>query len=97
MTATLARLFRRQARPDVGELSFTIELTEDELDGGFVAEVLELPGCMSQGDTFDEAMSNIVDAIAEVLATRLAPQIEAPRRNDGSPVRHVSTHLVTAG
>ena len=30
---------------------------------GYVAEVPELPGCMSQGKTLDEAIVNIKDAI----------------------------------
>ncbi len=30
-----------------------------ELDGGFVVTVPVLPGCISQGDTREEAMTNI--------------------------------------
>jgi len=30
---------------------------------GYVAEVPELPGCVSQGKTLDEAVENIKDAI----------------------------------
>jgi predicted RNase H-like HicB family nuclease len=37
-------------------------LIEDE-DGGFVVEVPSLPGCYSQGDTVDEALENIKEAI----------------------------------
>ena len=39
-----------------------ILLTADE-DGGFVVESLTMPGCISQGDTAEEAMVNIQDAI----------------------------------
>ena len=46
---------------------FTAELTWDEADGWWVAECLDLPGCMSQGRTEDEALANLADAIAEVL------------------------------
>jgi antitoxin HicB len=38
----------------------TIEPDEDDV---FVAESPALPGCISQGKTRDEAMSNIRDAI----------------------------------
>jgi antitoxin HicB len=31
-------------------------------DGGYVAEIKDLPGCMTQGETADEAMSNIEEA-----------------------------------
>jgi len=33
--------------------------------GGFVATVPDLPGCMSDGDTPEEAMHNVMDAIEE--------------------------------
>ena len=35
--------------------------------GGFVSYVVELPGCVSQGDTEREALANLDDAIACVL------------------------------
>jgi len=38
-------------------------LSQDE-DGIWIAEVPSLPGCNSQGDTRDEAIANIQDAIA---------------------------------
>lgn len=38
---------------------------EDE--GGFSVYVPELPGCISQGDTFEEAIKNIQEAIALYL------------------------------
>lgn len=44
-------------------------LTPDE-DGGFVAECPLIPGCVSQGDTRDEAIANIREAIELCLETR---------------------------
>jgi predicted RNase H-like HicB family nuclease len=38
-----------------------------EPEGGFWAEVPALPGCYSQGETMDELMENIREAIAGVL------------------------------
>lgn len=40
---------------------YTVVL-QRESDGGFVARVPALPGCVSQGDTRDEALANIRDA-----------------------------------
>ena len=50
-------------------------LSQDE-DGYFVVEVPSLPGCISQGETREEALENIKEAIAlhiEVLQERGAP------------------------
>lgn len=44
-------------------MSYTVIL-QQESDGGFVATVPALPGCVSQGDTRAEAMANIREAIA---------------------------------
>jgi predicted RNase H-like HicB family nuclease len=42
-------------------------LLESEDDGGFVVSVPALPGCISQGDTREEALANIREAIAVYL------------------------------
>jgi len=33
-----------------------------EPDGGYTVMITDLPGCISQGDTIDEAVNNIEDA-----------------------------------
>ena len=38
-------------------------LIEKDEDGGFVGKVLELKGCLSQGDTVEELMENIKEAV----------------------------------
>lgn len=43
-------------------MGYTVIL-EMEPDGGFVVTVPALPGCTSQGDTRDEALTNIREAI----------------------------------
>lgn len=45
-----------------------VRTERDELDGGWIAECVELPGCMSQGETEAEALENLADAIDGVLA-----------------------------
>jgi antitoxin HicB len=37
--------------------------------GGYLAVVVDLPGCMSDGDTPEGAYANAQDAIAEWIAT----------------------------
>ena len=43
-------------------MGYTVIL-EQESDGGFVVTVPALPGCVSQGDTKDEAIANVREAI----------------------------------
>jgi predicted RNase H-like HicB family nuclease len=47
-------------------MSFRITVEMDE-DGFFVAECPDLPGCISQGASRDEARANITEAIAGYL------------------------------
>ncbi len=49
-------------------LEFSVVILEDET-GGYVALVPELPGCHTQGDTLEEVMSNIKEAIELYLET----------------------------
>lgn len=43
-------------------MDLNVILEQDE-DGYYTAEVPALPGCLSQGKTYDEAVSNIKEAI----------------------------------
>jgi predicted RNase H-like HicB family nuclease len=43
-------------------MRYTVVL-EQETDGGYVVSVPALPGCVSQGDTRAEALTNIREAI----------------------------------
>ncbi len=55
--------------PQVHDLP--VVLTPDE-DGGFVVECSAIPGCISQGDTRDEALANIREAIELCLESQTA-------------------------
>ena len=44
------------------ELQFKVLIEQDE-DGIFVASVPAIPGCHTQGDTYEEALTNIKEAI----------------------------------
>ena len=48
-------------------MKFKVIFTFDPKYKGYVAEILELPGCVSQGKTMDEAIDNIKDAIRGYL------------------------------
>jgi antitoxin HicB len=42
---------------------YTVVLTPDLEEGGYTVTVPALPGCITEGDTLDEAMENARDAI----------------------------------
>jgi predicted RNase H-like HicB family nuclease len=44
-------------------VKYTVIL-EPQREGGYTVTVPALPGCISEGDTFGEAVENIKDAIA---------------------------------
>ena len=44
-------------------MKFKVVITYDSEFNGYVVDVPELVGCMSQGKTIDEALNNIKDAI----------------------------------
>ena len=50
-------------------MKFMATLDRDE-DGIWVAECPSIPGCVSQGDSRDEALANIREAIAACLEVR---------------------------
>ena len=49
-------------------MRYKVVMTYDEEFKGYVIDVPELVGCMSQGKTLDEAIENIKDAIKGWLA-----------------------------
>lgn len=50
-------------------MKFTVTLSRDE-DGAWIVECPAIPGCVSQGQSRDEALKNVKDAIATCLEVR---------------------------
>lgn len=50
-------------------MKFVVTIERDE-DSGYVVECPAIPGCVSQGDTEEEALKNIKDAILQCLEVR---------------------------
>jgi antitoxin HicB len=61
-------------------LPYTIEVIRDkgEKVSGWFARVVELPGCMTQGDTFEELEEMIEDAMRLWIETTLEDGQEIP-------------------
>lgn len=65
---------------------FLVNLVFDPEYKGYVADVPQLPGCMSQGKTVEAALRNVRKAIAAYL--------KAARPSNGALVREVLTSQV---
>ena len=56
-------------------------LFEPQDEGGYTVTVPSLPGCVSEGDSFDEALTNIKEAIALYIESLRADGLPAPEEN----------------
>ena len=50
-------------------LRYTVIIEKDD-DGAYLASCPALPGCHSQGETYEEALENLKDAITVNIAAR---------------------------
>ena len=66
--------------------NITLPIIVEADSDGFFASCPTLQGCYSQGDTYEEAVENIKDAIKLQIADRLA---------DGEEIPQVSVSLST--
>lgn len=57
-----------QTLQDYLNLSYPITLYP-EVEGGYTVAIADLPGCISQGDTLEEAVANIQEAKTAWLET----------------------------
>jgi len=69
-------------------MKYTILLEEAD-EGGYTVTVPVLPGCISEGDTYEEALENIKDAIALYLRA-VSKEIEQLRQQRAFRVAEVT-------
>lgn len=81
-------------------LPYTIEVYRDDSDGevGYVARVVELPGCMTQADNFAELEEMIQDAMRAWIETAIEngqsiPEPQAPDEYSGKFVVRIPKSL----
>ena len=48
----------------------------EEESGGYWAEVPAIPGCMTQGETLEELLQNVHEAVQGCLSVEVAPATE---------------------
>lgn len=92
-SGTVQNLLRRRSDQQLPRLAYTVELEEDTLDGGWIASVVEVPGCMSQGDTEEEAIDNVRDALSCIL--QAGPPLGDDLRHPSPPRGRTHRHVVS--
>ncbi len=55
-------------------------------EGGYWAEVPAIPGCATQGETFEELLSNLYEAVEACLAV----DIEEPDSDSGARILEIA-------
>lgn len=56
-------------------------LFEPQEEGGYTVTVPSLPGCISEGDTYEEALTNIKDAMALYIDSLEDDGLPIPEEN----------------
>lgn len=59
-------------------LPYRMEIVPDTVEGGFAVRFPELPGCLTCGDSLEEAVRNAEDCKREWLAAALEDEIDIP-------------------
>lgn len=79
---------------DYLRLPYTVEVIRDESDGlpGYVARVVELPGCLTQGDDFQELGEMVEEAMRLWIETALEDGQTIPQPR--STTQHSGKFLV---
>lgn len=61
---------------DYMALPYRLEIVEDQEEGGYVVSYPDLPGCITYGDTIEDAMNNAKDAKKAWIEAALEEGIE---------------------
>lgn len=70
-------------------MRFKVVIEKDEEVGGYVVSCPSLPGCFSQGDTIEEALENIKEAIQACLDSLAEDEIKSYLSKPSSQVIEV--------
>jgi predicted RNase H-like HicB family nuclease len=55
----------------IGTWNLEVSVTPDEIDGGFIAECATIPGAVSQGESEEEAVEGLIDAVQGIVAAKM--------------------------
>ena len=78
-------------------LTFAVQLTKDEIDGGWVVTCRDLPEAITQGDTIELALTEARDCLEEAVAARIDDKKDIPLPSSLLPKEYlVSVPMQTA-
>jgi antitoxin HicB len=66
---------------DYMKMSYRMEIVEDKEEGGFVVSFPDLPGCITCGETLENAIANAADAKKTWIEAALEEGVEIPEPN----------------
>lgn len=66
-----------------GDYNYTAVFEPDAKRGGFTVTIPALPGCVSEGDTFEEAVKNIQEAASLYIEVMKERKVEVPLEDKG--------------
>jgi len=72
---------------------YTAVFEPDEKAGGFTVTIPSLPGCISEGDTFEEALKNIKEAASLYLETMKKNKKIVPKQESGIVIAPVQVKI----
>lgn len=78
MFGTFASIYLMKHASTHNVYEYTAIFEPDEKAGGFTVTIPSLPGCISEGDTFEEALENIKEAASLYLEVMREKQEEIP-------------------
>ena len=72
---------------------YTAVFEPDERDGGFTVTIPALPGCISEGDTFEKALENIQEAASLYLEVVREYERKVPSESRGTVIAPVEVRV----
>ncbi len=70
-------------------LQYTAVFTPDKEVGGYTVTIPSLPGCISEGDTFEQALNNIKEAASLYLDVMKEQNEDIPEEDSGTIIAPV--------
>ena len=72
---------------------YTAVFEPDRKSGGFTVTIPTLPGCISEGNTFEEALRNIKEAASLYIEVIKKKKTEIPREEKGIVITPVEVKV----